>query len=264
MASQVLHHLPIVDDNGTIVGLECLSPTSPQATRDNVVVLMAGGEGRRLLPLTSDTPKPLLEVGNRPILESILEGFVGFGFSRFYVSVNYMAEALTAHFGDGSKWNVDIQYLREEEPLGTGGALSLLPTRPATPIIVMNGDLLTNVNFEHLLRFHATRGAAATMCVRQHEVQVPFGVAEVVSDRLVHFEEKPVSSYFVNAGVYVLEPATLDLIPQGEYFDMPWLFRRLLETNETVTAFPIREYWRDIGQHADLERANGEYSDVFS
>ena len=264
MRQRKLHQIPLLDATWRVVGLQVLDHLLQPTRRENPVVLMAGGLGSRLSPLTDDTPKPLLHVGSKPILETILEAFVHHGFGTFFLSVNYLAEQVEAHFGDGSRWGVQIEYLRERERLGTAGALSLLPQRPTAPLFVMNGDLLTRLNFGTLLDFHTEHAAAATMCVREYEMQVPYGVIETRSHRILDIREKPTERYLVNAGVYVLQPETLDLIPEDAFFDMPDLFKRLIERDRETAVFPIREYWMDIGQVADFKRANGDYDEVFS
>ena len=264
MRQRHLHQIPLLDATWRVVGLEVLDNLLQPKRRPNAVVLMAGGLGSRLSPLTDDTPKPLLHVGSKPILETILEAFVQHGFGRFYLSVNYLAEQVEAHFGDGSRWGVEIEYLREKERLGTAGALSLLPERPTEPLFVMNGDLLTRLNFAHLLDFHSEHAATATMCVREYEMQVPYGVIETRSHRILDIREKPTERYLVNAGVYVLQPEALDRIPDGEFFDMPELFMRLIQEEAETAVFPIREYWMDIGRLEDFDRANGQFDEVFS
>jgi dTDP-glucose pyrophosphorylase len=263
MRSRRIHQLPLVDRHGHIVGIEVLDELLEPEARPNPVVLMAGGLGTRLRPLTEDCPKPLLEVGDQPILETILEGFVGHGFEQFYISVNYMSGMIEDYFGDGSDWGVDITYLHEDERLGTAGPLSLLSERPDETMIVMNGDLLTKLNFAHLLDFHHEHEATATMCVREHETQVPYGVIETDDQYMEGIEEKPTERYFVNAGIYVLEPDTLDYVPENEFFDMPDLFERLIEERREATVFPVREYWQDVGRKEDFQRVNGEYEEVF-
>jgi dTDP-glucose pyrophosphorylase len=264
MKQKNLRHLPILDDDGCVVGLETFFGLVKQESFDNPVVIMAGGKGTRLRPLTEDCPKPLLCVGDKPILETILENFLSFGFRRFYFSVNYKAEMIQDHFGNGEKWGADISYIEEKQPLGTAGALSLLPERPTMPFFVMNGDLLTKVNFRHLLDFHTDHGANATMCVRQYQFQVPYGVVQTDGQKLLEVEEKPVHSFFVNAGIYVLNPAVLDVIPANTYYDMPELFEHLLKQGRKPTVFPIREYWLDIGQIGDYEQANKDMKQEFS
>lgn len=258
-----LRQIPILDDNGCVVNMEIINELIKTAKRENWVLLMAGGMGKRLNPLTNECPKPLLKVGNKPILETILQNFCDSGFFRFYISVNYKAEMIEEYFGDGSKWGIEIKYLREREPLGTAGALSLLPEVPTKSLFVMNGDLLTKVNFEHLLDFHKEHRSCATMCVREYKFQVPYGVVQMDKHRLKGIVEKPVHQFFVSAGVYVLEPEILDLIARNTYVDMPELFEQLLSRKMATTVFPVREYWLDIGHIRDFERANGEYAEVF-
>lgn len=259
-----LHHIPVVDADRCVVGLETLDEMIQSRSRGNRVVLMAGGLGSRLRPLTDDRPKPMLAIGNKPLLETILENFIEYGFDRFYISVNYMADVVRSHFGDGKRWGVEICYLEEDQKLGTAGALSLLPEKPVEPLIVMNGDLLTKVNLSQLLDFHASHQVQATMCVREYDFKVPYGVVEFDGHRIKRIDEKPVHRFFVNAGIYVLQPAALDQIPANTYFDMPTLFEKLIAQGHSTAAFPIREYWLDIGHVADYERANGEFKQVFS
>jgi dTDP-glucose pyrophosphorylase len=263
MQARRIHQIPLVDNDGRVVGIEVLDDLLQPEARLNPVVIMAGGLGTRLRPLTEDCPKPLLEVGDQPILETILEGFVAHGFQRFYLSVNYKSGMIEDYFGDGSDWGVDIRYLHEEKRLGTAGPLSLLPEQPDEPLIVMNGDLLTKLNFAHLLDYHRDDAAVATMCVREHETQVPYGVIATEEQRMTGIEEKPTERYFVNAGIYVLEPETLDLVPENEFFDMTELFDAIIEREAEATVFPVREYWQDMGQKEDFRRANGEYEKVF-
>ncbi|ABC45760.1 nucleotidyltransferase family protein [Salinibacter ruber] len=263
MRARRIHQIPLVDNEGRVVGIEVLDDLLEPEARPNPVVLMAGGLGTRLRPLTDDCPKPLLEVGDKPILETILEGFIAHGFHRFYLSVNYKAGMIEDYFRDGSNWGVDISYVHEEKRLGTAGPLSLLPERPDETMIVMNGDLLTKLNFTHLLDFHREHGAVATMCVREHETQVPYGVIETDDQSMEGIEEKPTERYFVNAGIYVLEPETLGYVPENEFFDMPDLFKRLIDEGKEATVFPVREYWQDVGRKEDFHRVNGEYEEVF-
>lgn len=263
MKSRGIRQIPLVDKTGCVVGIEVLKNLLESDERPNTVVIMAGGLGTRLRPLTKDCPKPLLELGNQPILETILEGLIADGFNRFYISVNYMAEMIKDYFRDGSEWGVDIAYLHEESRLGTAGPLSLLPERPDETMIVMNGDILTKLNYIHLLDFHYEHGAAATICVREHQTQVPYGVVETEEQCVVGIEEKPIETYFVNGGIYVLEPETLKYVPEDEFYDMPDLFNRMVDQDRSVSAFPVREYWQDIGRRKDFRRVDGEYKDVF-
>ena len=263
MKLKMLRQIPIVDDADRVVGVEILEELIHLRERDNWVVLMAGGLGTRLAPLTDHCPKPMLEVGDKPLLATIIEGFRDQGFRRFYISVNYMAEVITRYFGDGKDWGVSIHYLEEKERLGTAGALTLLPERPPAPFFVVNADLLTKINYVQMLDFHREHQAAATMGVREYSFEVPYGVVRLDRHRLLGIDEKPTHSFFVNSGAYVLAPEVLELIPEGGMFNMPELFERLIAQGDRTLAFPIREYWLDIGRPEDFSRANGEYRKLF-
>lgn len=264
MNVSMLRQIPIVDAQRRVIDLKSWSDlTRAGEVRDNWVVLMAGGKGTRLRPLTEDTPKPLLTVGHKPLLESTLEALLLFGFRRFFISVNYKADMVKAHFGDGRRWNCEIAYLEEDAHLGTAGALGFLPGRPDQPLLVMNGDILTKVNFEKLLEFHRDHGAVGTMCVREYEFTIPFGVVDVENYEIRHIAEKPVHRSFVNAGIYVLDPAALDDVPRGERLDMTELFDRLLASGAKPAAFPIWEYWIDVGRIDDFQQANSDYARIF-
>lgn len=263
MKQKKLRQIPLVDQVGCVVGLDSWDELFNIQERKNIVVLMAGGLGTRLGELTKDCPKSLLRIGNKPILETILENCIEYGFKQFYFSVNYKADMVKEHFGDGSRWGVDIRYIEEKKRLGTAGALGLLPEVPTLPLLVMNSDVLTKINFKHLMEFHEEHKSVATMCVREYEFQVPFGVVQVDNHRLTGISEKPVQRFFVNAGIYVLSPESLAVIPKDSFFDMPTLFERLVDNKVETTVFPIHEYWLDVGRIDDFERANGEYKDVF-
>ena len=259
MRRHVFHHLPLVDENHRVVGLATLDELIGAVERPNWVVLMAGGLGTRLRPLTEDCPKPLLSVGGKPILESILDNFIEQGFRRFFLSVNYKAEMIRTHFGEGDRWGVQIEYLHENTRLGTAGALSLLSQTPGSPLIVMNGDLLTRANFADLLKFHGEHGAAATMAVREYDFQVPYGVVRIDGAHISAIEEKPVQRFYVNAGIYILSPTTLEHIPANTFFDMPTLFEKLIAAKQPVAAYHLREYWLDIGRLEEFDRAQQEW-----
>lgn len=262
MQRSSLFRIPLVDEAGRVVALAVALPR-PAALHDNLVVLMAGGLGTRLGELTRDTPKPLLNVGPHPILETIVEGFCRQGFHRFAISVNYRAEMIERYFGDGSRWGAHITYLREDRRLGTAGALGLLPALPQETLLVMNADVLTRVDYRRMLDFHAATGAAATMAVRDYSQEVPFGVVELSEEHVTQLVEKPVTHYFINAGIYALEPECLELVPAGEYYDMTSLLVELLHNTRKVSSFPVHEYWQDVGRPADLSQAREVYSQVF-
>ena len=226
---------------------------------------MAGGLGKRLRPLTENCPKPLLKVGTRPLLETTVMRLKECGFSNIFISVNYMAEKVVDHFGDGHRFGVKIHYLYEDEPLGTAGSLSKIPKEHVNlPLLVMNGDLLTKVNFTDILNFHDAQNSIATMCVRQYSFEVPYGVVKLDRSTISRIDEKPVNTFFVNAGIYVLNPSILQMIPDNRVLDMPSLFNELMSKGDNISAFPIHEYWLDIGKKEDFSRANNEYPRVFA
>jgi len=262
MTSNDLLQVPILNKDGSIVGLETLHHLLGNRKKDNMVFLMAGGFGKRLRPLTDNIPKPLLHVGSKPILETILEQFVEAGFYNFFISTHFRAEMVRDHFGDGSKWGITIQYIYEDKPLGTAGAFGLLPSTPSElPLIVMNGDLLTKINFNHLLDFHYEQGGGATMCVRDYTFQVPYGVIEAKGQMITKISEKPAYKFFVNAGIYVLNPSLVTSVQRDEYLDMPSLLEQQIAERKQVDMFPIYEYWLDIGQVKEYEQANREISE---
>lgn len=251
-----LLHVPILDNERRVIGLETLQYLLVKARHDNPVFLMAGGFGKRLRPLTNHTPKPLLKVGKKPILETILEQFISAGFHNFYISTHYKAEMLRKHFGDGSDWDVSIKYVHEEEPLGTAGALGLLPKDlPDLPILMMNGDLLTKIDFEQLLNFHIKQKGDATMCVREYDFQVPYGVIKSKDNRITQIIEKPIHKFFVNAGVYVLNKSIVGTIDGVKYLDMPNMLESKIEHGGQVDMFPVHEYWLDIGHMDQFKQA---------
>ncbi len=258
-------HLPIVDRRGRLTGLAALSDymTVP-ARHPNRVVVMAGGAGKRLRPLTANTPKPMLRLGNKPILEHLLEQMAAAGFTRFTFTVNYLAEQIERHFGDGSRWGVEIEYVREPRPLGTAGALRLIKRRLEEPLLVLNGDILTKVDFAALLDFHAAEKGLATICVKRHEIQVPYGVVEQSRRRLSRFVEKPTQRFLVNAGIYVLDPRALAWLPKRRACDMPE-FLNIIRSRRRggVACFPVQEYWLDIGGPQEFRRAEKEFGDLF-
>jgi dTDP-glucose pyrophosphorylase len=257
MRAQSIDAVPVVDATGRPVALHLLHAFLTPAERPNWAVLMAGGEGTRLRPLTESRPKPMLEVAGRPILERIVLHLIGFGIRRFYLSVNYLAEVIEAHFGDGDALGVEILYLREERPLGTGGALGLLPEPPMTTTLVLNGDLVTSVDIDRLLGFHESGRFAATVGTRQYVHTVPFGCIEREGDRVVAMEEKPAIAREVNTGIYALEPAVVGLVEPGTRVMMPDLIGRLLARGDQVGAFEVEDDWTDVGEREQLVAARG-------
>jgi dTDP-glucose pyrophosphorylase len=262
MKNKKIHQVPVVDEEKRVVGLEILDEILSESQYDNWVVLMAGGLGSRLRPLTEDVPKPLIKINGKPILENILEKFIESGFHRFYITLNYMADKIRDYFGDGSRWGVEIRYYEEDKKLGTGGSLAHLDFSPEKPVLVMNSDLITELNFKHLLNFHNKQDSSTTMCVREYEFQIPYGVVETESQKLETIIEKPEKSYFVNAGIYVLNPEVLSIIPKEEFINMTDIFKKLLSKDQKPSIFPITEYWQDVGLAEDLQQVRNEFPEI--
>ncbi len=255
--------IPELNSNGEVINVHILEDMVNSAEMKNPVVIMAGGFGTRLGSITQTTPKPLVKVGGRPILETILLNCIEQGFKNFYFSVNYKAEMIKEYFKDGSKWSVSISYLEEEKPLGTAGALHLLEKTSELPIIVMNGDLLTKINFRSLLKFHEESKSLATMCVKEFDIQVPYGVIRIEDQEIKGIDEKPIHTFMVNAGIYALSYETLKIIPTNTYFDMTQFFHKTMELKLKSLVFPIHEYWLDVGKLQDLERAQIDFDQKF-
>ena len=258
-----IHQIPIVDSKGNLVGLEILDELISKEKKLNKVILMVGGLGTRLQPLTENIPKPMLEVGNKPILQTIVEKFAEYGYLDIVMCINYKSHVIKDYFGDGAEFGVNIEYVSEKDRMGTAGALSLLKDKPQESFFVMNGDLLTNVNFEHLHDFHTSNNSIGTMCVRDYHFQVPFGVVSIKDTKILSIDEKPKHKFFVNAGIYMFDPEILEYIPKNEFYDMPTLFKKLIDKNKKVISFPLREYWLDVGRIEEYEKANLEYPKEF-
>ena len=259
MREKKIHQMPLLDDLGRVVDVLTVDDMIGAIQKLNAVVIMAGGLGARLLPLTNDTPKPMLKVGGKPILETIIQSFVDQGFINFFVSINYKAEMISEYFGDGSKFGATITYLNEKMRLGTAGGLSLLPKNFHAPVIVMNGDLLTRISVDALLDFHERENAVATMVVREDQYQIPYGVVQVDGAQIISVEEKPTQRNLVNAGIYVISKLGLENIPIDTFYDMPTHFTKLSADGHRTAAFPLHEYWVDIGRLDELERAQREW-----
>ncbi|NMM42026.1 nucleotidyltransferase family protein [Pseudoalteromonas arctica] len=259
MQERKILSLPIVDDSGKLVGLKTLYDTLVVDKRENPVFIMAGGFGTRLRPLTDHCPKPMLKVGGKPMLETLINNFKNYGFYKFYISIHYLPEVIVNHFGDGSNFGIEITYIHETTPLGTGGALSLLPkSLPKEPLIMINGDILTNVDFAKVLDFHVKQQSDATMCVRDYEIKVPFGVIEGTGHEITNIVEKPTYRYFVNAGIYVISNHIIESLPNNEHLDMPTLFEQKQKVGCKTLKFPIHEYWLDVGRHDDFNKAQSD------
>ncbi len=260
MRANVIKALPVVDESRRIVGLHLLNDLLTPIHHPNMMLIMAGGQGTRLRPHTENCPKPMLPVGGKPMLEHIIERAKAEGFKRFVLAIHYLGNMIEDHFGDGSRWQIQINYLREESPLGTAGAIGLLNPRPETSLLVSNGDVLTDIHYGELLDFHCRHGATATMAVRMHEWHHPFGVVLTKGVDIIGFEEKPITRNHINAGVYVLEPAAFDVLGANEHCDMPTLFSRLQERSARTIVYPMHEPWLDVGRVDDYAQANGRQS----
>ena len=264
MQRKGLSHVPMLHQ-GVLTGMHTLRQLTCPQRYDNPVFLMAGGFGTRLRPLTNNCPKPLLKVGDKPILQTIIERFIDAGFYRFYLSTHYLNDMIQAYFGDGSHWGIDIQYVHEPQPLGTAGALGLLPADlPDLPLIMMNGDLLTNVNIERLLHYHQHSQAWATLGVREYEYQVPYGVIQSESGYITEIEEKPTQHFFINAGIYVISPQLRRQVTAGQVIDMPDLISQHIDRGHAIAMFPIHEYWLDIGRMPDYQQAQHDFHTAFT
>jgi len=260
--SYKVHQIPILN-NDEIVGIQEIEELMNPKLKKNKVVLMVGGLGTRLRPLTENVPKPMLKVGNKPILQTIVEKFSEYGYTDIIMCVNYKSNVIKEYFQDGKLFGVNIEYIFEEQRMGTAGALSLLNEKLNEPFFVMNGDLLTNVNFEHLHHFHISNNSSGTMCVREYDFQVPYGVVNIKDSKIISIEEKPTHEFFVSAGIYMLNPEVLQYIPANQFYDMPTLFEKLINENKNTISFPLREYWIDIGRIEEYKKANDEYDEVF-
>lgn len=258
MRANKIHQLPVVDEERHVVGLHLWDELMLPSIRPNFMVIMAGGKGTRLRPHTEHCPKPMLLVSGKPILEHIIEHAKADGFRHFILAIHYLGHMVEEYFGDGSKWQIKIEYLREESPLGTAGALGLLNPKPSFPFLVSNGDVLTDIRYGEILDFHCRHAAAATMAVRLHEWQHPFGVVKTKGVDIIGFEEKPIARTHINAGIYVLEPSSLSLINSKEVCDMPTLFSRLQEKSSRTIVYPMHEPWLDVGRADDLEQARSK------
>lgn len=263
MKKHYFKQMPIIDLDRKIVDIVLLKDIIAEKTRDNYVVLMAGGLGSRLQPLTNELPKPMLKVGDKPILEIIINQFKSYGFKNFIISINYLADIVEGYFGDGSNFDVNIQYVREPKRLGTAGCLKLIRENIEKPFFVMNGDLLTKLDFEDMLKFHIANGFDISMGIRKHEYQIPFGVINTEGNSISSIVEKPVNHCVINAGVYCVSPEIIKYVPENEYFDITSLIDMCITNNGKVGGYHIKDYWMDIGQIEDYHKANADYEYVF-
>jgi dTDP-glucose pyrophosphorylase len=255
-----IQQLPIVDKEGLVVGLHLWDNIIAPKAIENMMLIMAGGKGTRLRPHTENCPKPMLEVGGKPMLQHIIEKASNDGFQNFIISLHYLGHMVEDHFDDGSKYGVRIDYLREDEPLGTAGCLSLLSKAPELPFIVTNGDVLTDIHYNEFLDFHNRHEASATMAVRQHEIQNQFGVVRTKGIEIEGFEEKPIYRSHVNAGIYVLDPCALKHLKHQQHCDMPTLFERIKQNAGRTIVYPMHEPWLDVGRPEDLAHARKSHN----
>lgn len=263
MRQKSIKQLPLVDESGHLVMVETFDDLLEPRLYPNPVLIMAGGLGERLGALTRDLPKPMLNVGGRPLLETIVRNVVQQGFGNIYISVNYKADMIKDYFADGAAFGAKVHYIQETERLGTAGALGLFATPPELPIIVTNGDILTTINYGALLDFHNGTPAEATMAVREHKVHVPYGVVSTSDGFLQTIREKPTESWFVSAGIYVIGRSVLRHIEPRVAIDMPTVLERVIADNGRIAVYPLREYWLDIGRMEDFEQAHAEFHEVF-
>jgi dTDP-glucose pyrophosphorylase len=256
MLSNKIQQIPVVNENHEVQGLYIWDEIIGPCARSNKIVIMAGGKGVRLRPHTENCPKPMLDIMGKPILEHIIERSKLEGFTDFIIATHYLGNVIENFFGNGERWNIKIEYLREALPLGTAGALSLIDPLPSNPIVVTNGDVLTDIKYGEMLNFHIMHHSFATMAVRTHEWQHPFGVVQTDGIDIVGFEEKPISRTNINAGVYVLDPSAIQQLPKNEYCDMPKLFEKFASLKRKTIAYPMHEPWLDVGRPEDLLLAN--------
>jgi dTDP-glucose pyrophosphorylase/predicted transcriptional regulator len=257
MQERGIRQIPLVREDGTFAGIttDSLLEGISHTPRGNPVIIMAGGKGKRLLPITTDIPKPMVEIHGKPMLEWIIQRFVHQGFSEFHLAINHLGHIIEQYFGDGKKFHCRIHYLREQEFLGTAGALSLFSGAPSEPILVINGDILAAIDFGSIIDYHASTESIATVCARPHRMEVPYGVIQLKDGMLEAIVEKPVYEDLVSAGIYVLDPKALKFVPKNQITDMPTLLANLVSNQQKVAVFPMREDWVDVGRHDDLERA---------
>ena len=257
MQNHKVKQVPLVDDDKKVVGLITMQDLLATEQMPMKAVVMAGGYGERLRPLTDNVPKPMLTIGDRPLLEHIVYQLRNAGVQTVNITTHYKGKVIEQHFGDGSRFGLNIQYIDEEEPMGTAGALSLVE-ESKEPLLVINGDILTQINFRAMLDFHTDNGADMTVAVRKMDIEIPYGVIGLSDIRVISIEEKPVSHYMINAGIYLLAPEVCRRIPKGLRYDMNNLIADLVDSNKIVTAFPVEEYWKDIGQPEEYYRARSD------
>ena len=257
MNAAVVQHIPLLDDGGRVIDIALLSSLVGEVANDIRAVVMAGGFGARLRPFTDNVPKPMLPVGDKPLLERTIEQLRSAGITDVNITTHYLHDQITRHFGSGSDFGVKLNYVQEDQPLGTAGALGLLGPRENTTLVI-NGDILTTIDFRAMAEFHRSHGADLTVAVRPYQIDVPYGVVDCEGERVTGLREKPRYSFFINAGIYLVEPKVWDFISEGENLDMPLVIERVIKSTGKVVSFPIREYWLDIGKPDDYRRAQDD------
>lgn len=256
MKALKINYIPQINKDGSIVGLKSLDSLIKRDSYENPVLLMAGGFGKRMMPLTKDTPKPLLKINDIPILEIIINKFIKYGFKNFFVSTHYKSNLIKKYFGNGKKWNINIKYLEEKKPLGTAGSLQLIPKSDIKlPVLVMNGDVLTNINFKKLLKSHIKKNVAATICVREESVKSEFGVVRIKNSYLDKIDEKPVNKFLINAGIYVININKISKITKNTYIDMTTLLNNMVAKKNKINIYYLYEEWQDIGHINEYKKA---------
>ena len=256
--SKKIQQIPVVDDSGKVIEVILTDEISKKKDKSNKVLIMAGGRGLRLRPLTKNMPKPMLKVGNKPILQTIIEKFKDSGYVNFIICVNYKSQIIQNYFGNGNKFGVNIEYYKEKKRMGTAGSLGLIKKKLTDPFFVINGDILTNLDFEKLFDYHKANSATATMCIKEYNINLPYGEIKLNKKKIKSINEKPNYKFFVNSGIYIFDPKCTRLIPKKIY-DMPQLFKKLIKKKFKVVSFPLGEYWLDIGRLADFKKANEEF-----
>ncbi len=260
MQERHIRQIPLLDDKGRVADIITLSELLPTHSQELRAVIMAGGFGTRLRPLTDTTPKSMLPIAGRPIMEWIVEKLRNAGIRQVKVATHFMPEKIKDYFGDGQSFGVEMEYVNEDRPLGTGGALGLM-AQPAEPFLVINGDVLTEIDFQKMLDFHQEQEAEMTVAINLHQVEIPYGVIDCTGPLVTRLREKPRMNLLVNAGIYLLQPTVYQHIPHDTYFNMTDLIQWLLDAGRRVVGFPIREYWMDIGQHPDYSQAQKDFTD---
>ncbi|MCX8130713.1 MAG: nucleotidyltransferase family protein [Clostridia bacterium] len=258
-----INQLPVLDDNMRVIDIVFVSDLYQKSSKENWAVIMAGGLGTRLYPLTKDIPKPMLTVGAKPIIETIIEQLKSYGYTNIILSLNYKAEIIKNYFQDGSNFGVNIKYISEKKRMGTAGAIRLAEQYLDKPFFVINGDILTRLNFEQFMKYHVRNDNIITIGTKKYDMQIPYGVVSITDENVVELKEKPCMNFFINGGMYCLNPDAIEFIPEDEYFDITQLINIYLEKKKKIGSFPITEYWMDIGQIDDYNQANMDYDNQF-